>query len=323
MLDGWRGISILLVLAAHLLPLGPKAWSLNATAGPMGMALFFVLSGFLITRFLLAESGVAAFLIRRVCRIVPLAWLTMLIAFPLTNVALRDYGPNLLFYANLPPQHLTAAGGHLWSLCVEMQFYVGIAIVVAVFGLRGLHAIPVLCIAVTLHRVLEGAYVDVVTWRRADEILAGALLALVHAGFWGRRHAMVMSRTNVFVLFLLFAVSSHPSSGFMNYFRPYLAAALVGRTLFPLPPPVSAVLFSPSLRYLAAISYALYVIHGVLVHTWLASGDTLVKYIKRPLLLLATFALAHFSTFYFERRWIELGRRWSSRYQSAQASRMQ
>ena len=37
-LDGWRGISILLVLAAHLLPLGPKAWRLNETAGPMGMA---------------------------------------------------------------------------------------------------------------------------------------------------------------------------------------------------------------------------------------------------------------------------------------------
>ena len=52
-LDGWRGISILLVLASHLLPLGPKGWQLNATAGPMGMALFFTLSGFLITRFLL------------------------------------------------------------------------------------------------------------------------------------------------------------------------------------------------------------------------------------------------------------------------------
>jgi peptidoglycan/LPS O-acetylase OafA/YrhL len=72
-LDGWRGISILCVLAAHLLPLGPKAWQLNATAGPMGMALFFTLSGFLITHFLLNHAGVLDFLIRRFFRIVPLA----------------------------------------------------------------------------------------------------------------------------------------------------------------------------------------------------------------------------------------------------------
>src|ERR1700756_2090390 len=47
-LDGLRAISICLVLAAHLLPLGPKALHLNSTAGPMGMSLFFVLSGYLI-----------------------------------------------------------------------------------------------------------------------------------------------------------------------------------------------------------------------------------------------------------------------------------
>lgn len=32
-LDGWRAISILLVLAAHFLPLGPKPWQLNIAAG--------------------------------------------------------------------------------------------------------------------------------------------------------------------------------------------------------------------------------------------------------------------------------------------------
>ena len=47
-LDGLRAISILLVLAAHMLPLGPKILGLNFTAGAMGMSLFFALSGFLI-----------------------------------------------------------------------------------------------------------------------------------------------------------------------------------------------------------------------------------------------------------------------------------
>ncbi len=47
-LDGWRAISILGVLAAHMLPLGPSRWGLNALAGDAGMSLFFTLSGFLI-----------------------------------------------------------------------------------------------------------------------------------------------------------------------------------------------------------------------------------------------------------------------------------
>src|ERR1700720_3445780 len=47
-LDGLRAMSIILVLAAHLLPLGPKVLHLNSTAGPMGMSLFFALSGYLI-----------------------------------------------------------------------------------------------------------------------------------------------------------------------------------------------------------------------------------------------------------------------------------
>ncbi|MGB1648440.1 MAG: acyltransferase family protein [Cycloclasticus sp.] len=51
-LDGWRGLSILFVLATHLLPMGPKVLRLNETSGPIGMALFFTLSGFFNNKFL-------------------------------------------------------------------------------------------------------------------------------------------------------------------------------------------------------------------------------------------------------------------------------
>lgn len=315
-LDGWRGISILFVLAAHLLPLGPKAWALNETAGPMGMALFFTLSGFLITRFLLRHASIPDFLIRRTFRIVPLAWLAMFIAFPLAGVAGRDYLPNFLFYANLPPQHLTVVASHLWSLCVEMQFYAGIALLVVVFGTRGLYALPVICLGVTLHRISAGAYIDIVTWRRVDEILAGAVLAMVHAGKFGDMPRTMMKRLNLYVLLGLFAISSHPASGFLNYLRPYFAALLVGRTLVNPSPHIAALLEGRVLRYFATISFALYVLHGLLVNTWLGEGDKLVKYLKRPLLLLVTIGLAHASTHYFEQRWIELGKRWSDRLSS-------
>ncbi len=64
------------------------------------------------------------------------------------------------------------------------------------------------------------------------------------------------------------------------------------------------------LRYLALISYALYIVHGCLMGSWLNDGDTRVKYLKRPLFFALTFGLAHLSTRYYESRFIALGRRW-------------
>jgi peptidoglycan/LPS O-acetylase OafA/YrhL len=70
------------------------------------------------------------------------------------------------------------------------------------------------------------------------------------------------------------------------------------------------------LVYVAAISYALYVIHPLVGDTWLGSGETLERYAKRPLLFAAVFLLAHISTFYFECRWIDFGKRLSRRLRS-------
>jgi peptidoglycan/LPS O-acetylase OafA/YrhL len=310
-LDGWRGISILLVMASHLLPLGPKALDLNSMVGPMGMVLFFTLSGFLITRFLLHHSSIADFLIRRFFRIVPLAWLAMLVALPMDSAPINFYLPNFLFYANLPPQHLTDVASHLWSLCVEMQFYVGIALLVRMLGRRGLYLVPFLCLAITAHRISSGAYVDIVTWRRADEILAGSVLAMVFEGRFGLRPVRLFGHLNAYLLILLLAVCSHPASGFMNYLRPYVAALLVGVTLFNPPQALARLLRTRTLGYIAAVSFALYVVHHILIYSWLGSGTGVVKYAKRPLLLAATLLLAHVSTFHFEHRCIELGKRLS------------
>ena len=67
-LDGWRAISILLVLSSHLLPLGPHWLQLNVAAGALGMALFFTLSGFLIVQFLAGGMAIGDFLARRLAQ---------------------------------------------------------------------------------------------------------------------------------------------------------------------------------------------------------------------------------------------------------------
>ncbi len=308
-LDGWRGISILLVLAAHLLPLGPKQWRINEAAGAMGMALFFTLSGFLITRLLLQNQNVFHFLIKRFLRIVPLAWVAIVLALLTTTDSAAVYLSHLFFYANLPPIQLTTITSHFWSLCVEVQFYACIALLVGLCGRGGLYSIPILGILVTINRIWMGSYIDIVTIRRVDEILAGATLALIYANHLGFKSKSLISKLNPYLLLGLFAISSSPYGVWVNYLRPYLAALLIGSTLLAQESPLTKLLANRILKYIATISFALYVIHGVLRETWFGSGDTLERYLKRPILFAATFGLAHLSTFHFEARFIQLGKR--------------
>ena len=99
-LDGWRGISILLVMAAHLLPLGPKRFELNEAVAKMGMALFFMLSGFLITSTLFFDPSVRNFAIRRSFRILPGAWLYLAVVLIAVRPARAVWLDNLLFTVN-------------------------------------------------------------------------------------------------------------------------------------------------------------------------------------------------------------------------------
>ena len=145
-LDGLRGIAILLVLATHLLHLkatGPLSQWIHALAraGWIGVDLFFVLSGFLITRILVGlreEPGRAqTFYGRRALRILPAYYaylgVSLLLIFSLVEDATaladtRRHLPGLmLFGQNLGSAWLGEPAlrelRHLWSLAVEEQFY--------------------------------------------------------------------------------------------------------------------------------------------------------------------------------------------------------
>ena len=313
-LDGWRGISISLVLAGHLLPLGPKALDLNSAVAGFGMAIFFTLSGFLITSVLLKDASVARFLIHRLMRIVPLAWLASIVTLLAIGAGADVYLPHLFFYANKEPMTITFATQHFWSLCVEVQFYAAAALLVLLAGRRGLYALPVMALVVTAWRIANHKMMVINTEFRVDEILSGCALALAY-----HRWPSVFERRwwsfVPWVLVPLLLLSAHPAGHGLDYARPYIASLLVGSTLgLADASRLRRLLSGAVLGYLANISYALYIVHGCLMGSWLASGDTLVRYLKRPLLFAATFALAHFSTRYYERFFIELGRRWARRF---------
>lgn len=313
-LDGWRGISILLVIAGHLFPLGPKSFAMNAGVAALGMAIFFTLSGFLITTTLLYRPVVSEFLIRRLCRIVPLAWLFSLLVLGWLRASPKVFAAHLLFYGNLPPFLLTEYTSHLWSLGVEVQFYAAIAAVFALFRRRGLWIIPLVCATVTAHRIETHTLISIVTSLRADEILAGGVLALVCATPGARAARSFLARLNPIVLLPFAAAASNDLCGPLDYARPYLVAAMVGSTLFLEQEDLaSRLLRLKSLAYVAGISYALYILHPIVSWGWLASGTPLTKYAKRVPELALVFLLAHVSTFYFEHFWISAGKRWSKR----------
>jgi peptidoglycan/LPS O-acetylase OafA/YrhL len=309
-LDGWRAFSILLVLGCHMLPLGPRRFELNAAAGVAGMSMFFTLSGFLIVTTLHRHPSVATFLIRRLFRIVPLSALASVVFLLILQKGPSYFPPHLLYYLNYDHPHMTELTGHFWSLCVEVQFYLFAAFLLAVAGLRGLIVLPLVGLIVTGLKIREGAPHAIVTHLRVDEIMVGASLGLIwndRLGAFGRTLAQGIIKIPTAVALGLFLASNLRFSGPLQYAQPYLAGALIGRTLMTATF-LNSLLCTRPLRYIAEISYALYVIHPATMHGWLGAGDTYVKYAKRPLSFLLSFALSHLSTFKYEHHFMAFGK---------------
>jgi peptidoglycan/LPS O-acetylase OafA/YrhL len=315
-LDGFRALSILAVLAAHMLPLGPSEWQLNTTSGVMGMSIFFCLSGFLITQFLWVRPDIPAFLIRRVGRIVPLILLASAVFCLIVEYRPESFWAINLYYFNYDDTAIFEGLSPLWSVAVEMHFYFAIALAILLLGRKGFILIPIAAVLVTGMRVSEEVFVSIRTHLRVDEILSGSLLALV----WLNRDAHAMANRVAIILgksfypaLILWALSCSPFFDTLAYLRPYLAAALIGTILFSQGTIWHRFLSTRTMAYLAAISFALYVWHSPFRVGWFAGEDTFDRYvIKRPIGFAATFLLAHLSTFYFERYFNDLARKFTA-----------
>jgi peptidoglycan/LPS O-acetylase OafA/YrhL len=316
-LDGFRAFSILLVLGAHMLPLGPRVLSLNGMSGYMGMSLFFALSGFLITHQLHARREVAAFFIRRAFRIVPLAWVVILIGAWLSDADAMQVFLSMVFAQSYVQEGIVPGLEHFWSLCVEVHFYLFVGGLMLVTRFRGFMVLPVAWVIVLASRLLDSPSGGIQTHARVDEILSGALLALVWLGRFGPHPARMIARVPPLVLLGLLVLACHPQTPAMHGARGLFAAMLMGRALFAEDPSRWRWLAAKPLRYVAEISYALYVFHPLSMHGWLGSDSSpILKYLKRVLCFAITFAAAHLSTRYFERHFINLAKRMTARRRS-------
>lgn len=343
-LDGLRGVAIAAVLAFHfgLLP-----------GGSIGVDLFFVLSGFLITCLLLEEhqqtGGVhlGRFYMRRGLRLLP-AFGVLLAVCVTTSLlwneegGLREVAVAGLYLANWPGLHQTSLPrlGHCWSLAVEEQFYLVWPIVLA-FVLRsrltrrqvvGLVIAGIVASAVwraTLYRLAPAELKTATVMRlymgsdsRADSLLAGCLTAMLVS--WGFVAAPVRNRwrlgsaalaATIVVGYLAWNRCLDHSQYYNGLFTG--VAALVGLTLIHMllaPSAVGlAILESSPLVATGKLSYALYLYHMPIIF-WLKPAGLGWSHPGPTLLVAAlTFAAAGASYFLIERPCLRLKSRFQHR----------
>ena len=305
-LDGLRALAILLVVAWHYIGIvgGPEStmWRVFIF-GRAGVDLFFVLSGYLITRILLANAGspdyFSTFYYRRSFRILPIYYVMLVIY--LIGSHLGGSAP-ILFGGPLPwwsyfvglqniwmtiEQTYGAAWlAGTWSLAIEEQFYLIFPLVVHVVSSRTLPRLLVaLLVLCPVGRVIAYALGDelgyyVLMPLRADILAIGALIAWLE--FSGSTSASIPRIFQIVFwstacLFPIFAwVINHSTFNMATWGHTYLVAffgSMVFIVLDHRGAPQLAFLRSRPAAFFARISYALYLNHGcVLILVFLAAG---------------------------------------------------
>lgn len=339
-LDGLRALSVLIVVIAHM---GFE----RIVPGGFGVTVFFFISGFLITRLLLAESEskgqvkLGKFYLRRIVRLYP-ALLFMLymttclyIIFGYGHPAPMELAAGVGYFTNFY-QVLARIGGelpfmpwtHLWSLAVEEHFYLCFPILVVLFRKNWRN----------LARVLVGVIIAAALWRtyialgtnlpaqdynymmtdaRIDSLAWGCLLSVVlHIS-----GDATMLRRLIGWLPTLLGFAGLAASFLIRdeSFRYTLRFTLQGISIFILILNLYywqvlgfafSILEWKPLAFLGTISYALYLWHVPVIDLMVRSfGDALAIKIIAVVL---SFGLAAFSYNYVEKPFIALRRKFGS-----------
>lgn len=180
-LDVLRAVAVLCVLFHHF-------WSNGSGgAGQMGVRLFFVLSGFLITKLLLERPSVLAFYRQRAARLLPAFGLAIALAVALNLPGMRATWPwhaanltNLLLFLRGRWEVTSWPADHLWTVNVEWQFYLIWPFIVLHLPQRMLaYAFSPMLLVGPLYRSLWNDDTSwVLPFASMDVLGAGALLAI-------------------------------------------------------------------------------------------------------------------------------------------------
>ncbi|HEX5756302.1 MAG TPA: acyltransferase [Arenimonas sp.] len=328
-LDGIRALAVCLVFFAH----GGLHW---IVPGGLGVTVFFVLSGYLITTLMRREYAASgrldlpAFYLRRILRLMPplllvVAGTAVLSTLSLVEGAFSTAGLlSVLFYFGnyyviaADFNGLPAGVGVVWSLAVEEHFYLLfplMAVLLLRFGRASvsLAALSSLCIGILAWRcwlAWNGAsenYLGMATDTRADSILIGCAMAM-----WRNpvldplprpdtRRDLVIAATCVFLLVLSLVVRDDGFRLTVRYTVQSLAIApLIYLSIVRAEWAPFRWLGSRPLVYLGSVSYTIYLSHQIVLEAlqwhWPRLNWMFIVVIAALLTLLIAEAM---------RRWVE------------------
>jgi peptidoglycan/LPS O-acetylase OafA/YrhL len=284
-LDAVRGIAILLVLFYHGIALPNQALTRSARAllnisqqGWIGVNLFFVLSGFLITGILIDSRNrhdyFARFYIRRALRILPALYMTLVVLFVGGFVSRGFLALAAFFLANSAPLlGVPLQYPPLWSLAVEEHFYLLWPAAVRRFSMNTL-AIFLGLIAI-LSPVVRGLgfmtagsrpdFVPLYTWFNLDGLGLGALLAISVREQWCQRKQLKRIAAPLLVAgataFVLMPVNRMLNVAFSATAVNFASVGLLSCMLLLGTSNWHFLVDRPTLKFLGYISYGLYLVH--------------------------------------------------------------
>jgi peptidoglycan/LPS O-acetylase OafA/YrhL len=334
-LDGIRGISALMVFGAHV-GIMPRQW------GALGVAIFFVLSGFLITWLLMKENestgtvSLRGFYIRRTLRIFPafyVFWVFCIAAAVFTGHPVNRLETAASFfycgdyYLGLRPILPAGPFGIMsitWSLGVEEKFYLVWPWVfvkyrnqlpkLLKFVIAGMGLIWVYRIGMHLSGMTPAPYLRYAFESRVDNIMYGCLLAILVKT--GRLKDLLTRITNAKYLPILLAAALAGSAWLEeNIGLPFhytvgmavdsvLITLLLAQMIVLSGTPQWSWLDAAPLRFLGRISYSLYLYHFTAVGLvqYFLGGERL----HAPASLSVTLALATASYLLVEQPFLRL-----------------
>jgi peptidoglycan/LPS O-acetylase OafA/YrhL len=312
-LDGWRGIAIALVLFDHiqdsLMGRYLRPWT---STGYIGVTLFFVLSGFLITSKLLeAPISLKRFYLRRFFRLTPAAWTYLTALLILTAITGRPYTTLaevracVFFYRNF--FGFMGLAGHFWSLSVEEQFYLVWPVTLLLAGVARSRWIALFgAIACALFRWISWSrYAHTFpagpTFLHADGLMVGCFLAILVSDPKSRPALIRFSKIAAIpALLLLLLCMFFPHEQFLLIEQSCMAILIASTTFHPHSLSARSLSFAP-LAWLGTVSYSVYIWQGLFME------------FRNPwaiFLVMPIFALA--SYYFIERPTTRLGHRLTS-----------
>lgn len=302
-----------------------------AVFGQTGVSLFFVLSGFLITRILFnskeENNYFKNFYARRSLRIFPLYFFFLIFYFYVLPflVKVNNNASNWFYWVYLQNIAMTFnldnfGPLHFWSLAVEEHFYLFWPFIVYFFDLNKIFVSGLILIIISflLRFFLSSANFETFyfTFTRMDDLILGTFLAYIEKkNLLGLRSKKVFAYALIFLFILnlvpwLF-IDLIPHFWLQIIKYPLIASfyfALIGYLISDLGSKTSTFFNFSWLRFSGKISYGLYVYHPVVF----LLGSKYVHYsnvfIDFSVLVLFTFIISALSFYVFENQFIKLKR---------------